>query len=128
GGAVVHRRADPGRPRPRRRPERRVPRSGCGGRAGLPDADLRDPDPDRRLHLSDLAHEEELAEGPTRRRAAGHGSGDGAVGVAAGSPDGVDPFLATRSRISVTRAADPSAMPAPSNTPATASENQWALR
>ena len=58
----VHRRADPRRPGPCGRPDRRLPRPGDGGRAGFPGAHLRDPDPTRSDHLRDLAHEHELAQ------------------------------------------------------------------
>ena len=43
-------------------PHRRLPRPGDGGRAGLPGAHLRDPDPARGDHVRDLAYEHELAQ------------------------------------------------------------------
>jgi hypothetical protein len=66
--------ADPGwgrgdRPRLRGRPHVGSPRGrargGGGGRADLPVADLRDPDPARGLHVPDLGEEQELAAGRT---------------------------------------------------------------
>src|SRR6266508_6561170 len=60
--------------KPRRRSPRRVQDPGDGGGPALPHPHVRHPDPARRLHLHDLAAQEELAEAPTGRGRGAYGS------------------------------------------------------